>query len=141
MKYTGKWWDNRHRTENERSFAQGVVNFLYGLLAILGILFLFTSCEKEFNPNVNYVYTFSVMIQKDEWGIETWGAHQIVLDEKIEDPESFKRCYVAYLKRTGKDIDGLYNKIYYQDSKRVNVKYERETRMNCTYKDMNNCNE
>ena len=40
MKYTGKWWDTKHRTEPEREFAYGVVKILYGTLIVCGILFL-----------------------------------------------------------------------------------------------------
>jgi len=38
MKYTGKWWDNPHRTGQERYVASGVVNFLYGV--IIGFIVL-----------------------------------------------------------------------------------------------------
>lgn len=108
---------------------------------ILFLTLLFVSCEKEWNVNTNYKYTLSVLVVKDEYGIETWGSHHFIVDEMITDTESFKKCYVAYLKRSGKDIDGLYNKIYYQDSKRVKISYDGETFMNWTVKDMDNCNE
>jgi hypothetical protein len=104
-------------------------------------LIMLVSCEKELNANVNYKYTFSALVVKDQWGVETWGSHHFIVDEKIQDVESFKKCYVAYLKRSGKDIDGLYNKIYYQDSKKVKIVFDNETYLNWTYKDMDNCNE
>jgi hypothetical protein len=102
---------------------------------------MLVSCEKELNANVNYKYTFSALVVKDQWGVETWGSHHFIVDEKIQDVESFKKCYVAYLKRSGKDIDGQYNKIYYQDSKKVKIVFDNETYLNWTYKDMDNCNE
>lgn len=49
MKYTGKWWDTKHRTEPEREFAYGVVKILYGILILCGLLML-ASCEKETLP-------------------------------------------------------------------------------------------
>ena len=40
MKYTGKWWDSKHRTERERSVAWGVTLALYGLLILIGLMML-----------------------------------------------------------------------------------------------------
>ena len=82
---------------------------------LLIIPILFWGCERDFNPNTNYKYTFSAKVVKDEWGIETWGSHHFILDEKIKDMNSFKECYVNYLKWSGLDVDGMYNKIYYPD--------------------------
>jgi hypothetical protein len=128
------------RFKLDRDFLEQFTVLATGLLVGIGIVLL-VSCEKELNANVNYKYTFSALVNKDQWGVETWGSHHIILDEKIKDPEVFKKCYVAYLKRTGKDIDGLYNRVYYQDSKKVTIVFDNETFMNCTYKDMDNCNE
>jgi len=49
MKYTGKWWDSKHRTERERSVAWTVTQILYGILILTGLLIL-ASCEKETVP-------------------------------------------------------------------------------------------
>lgn len=49
MKYTGKWWDSKHRTERERSVAWTVTQILYGVLILTGLLML-ASCEKEVVP-------------------------------------------------------------------------------------------
>ena len=103
------------------------------------IVFLLCACERELSANQNYVYTFSALVHKDEWGIETWGAHQFIVDDKIEDVESFKECYVNYLKWSGLDIDGMYNKIYYQDPKHVKIEFLHNTYMNWTVKSQNNC--
>ena len=102
-------------------------------------LFLFTSCDKEYSNGKNYVYTFSALVYKDEWGIETWGAHQFIIDEKIENVESFKECYVNYLKWSGLDFDGMYNRIYYTDHKNVKIRFERETFQKLTVPEINNC--
>ena len=49
MKYTGKWWDSKHRTESERDIAWSVTKVLYGLLTLIAILIL-ASCEKQAVP-------------------------------------------------------------------------------------------
>lgn len=110
-----------------------------GRLILLLSLFLFTSCEKEYSGGENYIYMFSAKTYVDQWGIETWGGHNFIMDEKITDPESFKECYVNYLKWSGLDIDGQYNKIYYADPKNVEIRYMGKTFQRFTVKSINNC--
>ena len=94
------------------------------LLAIGFFLILInTSCERQYDSYPNYVYTFSCVIDKDEHGIETWGAHHFVVGEKIDDIESFKECYVNYLCWSGLDHDCHYKQIYYSDTKKVRIEY------------------
>ena len=100
--------------------------------------FLF-SCEKDFHPDVNYVYTFSALVHKDEWGLETWGAHQFIVDNKIENLTKFKECYVNYLKWSGLDEDGMYKKIYYADPKHVKVEFLKESRLMWTVSAHDGC--
>jgi hypothetical protein len=128
------------RFKLDRDFLEQFTVLVTGLLLGIGIVLL-VSCEKELNANVNYKYTFSAMVSEDQYGIKTWGSHHFIVDEKIQDIESFKKCYVAYLKWSGKDIDGMYNTIYYEDNKNVKIVFKNETFMGCTYKSMNNCNE
>jgi len=109
------------------------------LLLLLLSLFMLIGCEKNFSPDKNYVYTFSALVHKDEWGIETWGAHQFVTDNEITNIEKFKECYVNYLKWSGKDKDGLYNQIFYSDHKKVKITYLRETYNLWTVKSNDNC--
>jgi len=40
MKYTGKWWDNPHRSEEDRDVAAIMVRILGGLVFVLGLLML-----------------------------------------------------------------------------------------------------
>ena len=103
------------------------------------LMMMFFSCEKEYTSKPNYVYTFSARVVKDEWGVETWGSHQFITDNKIQNEESFKKCYVAYLKWSGNDVDGLYNSIYYTDPKLVKVQYIGTTYKNFMVKNINNC--
>jgi len=103
------------------------------------VLMVLVGCEKEYSKGNNYVYTFSGLVVKDQWGIETWGAHQFVTDELIEDVESFKECYVNYLYWSGLDEDGMYKKIYYQDSKKIKIQYVGKTYARYTNKNVNNC--
>ena len=84
---------------------------------------LFVNCERNYDSYPNYVYTFSCLIDKDEYGIETWGAHHFVVGEKIDDIESFKECYVNYLCWNELDVDCHYKQIYYSDHKKVKIKY------------------
>jgi len=52
MKYTGKWWDSKHRTERERDIAWRVTQLLYGFLILIGLVLL-AACEKEeLNGNI-----------------------------------------------------------------------------------------
>ena len=44
MKYTGKWWDSPHRSEEDRDVAAIMVRILGGLAFVLGLLMLL-SCE------------------------------------------------------------------------------------------------
>ena len=66
MKYTGKWWDSKHRTEPERDIAWSVTKVLYGLLALIAILIL-ASCEKQAAPtrilNGTYIVESKVWIE------------------------------------------------------------------------------
>jgi len=109
------------------------------LLVLLLLWTLFIGCEREFKAQENYVYTFSALTNKDEWGIETWGAHQFIVNEEITDVEHFKECYVNYLKWSGLDIDGMYNRIYYNDPKNVKIKFNNKTYLRWTVKSQNNC--
>jgi hypothetical protein len=43
MKYTGKWWDNPRRNEDERQVASMMAKLLTGLLVILGVLVLISN--------------------------------------------------------------------------------------------------
>ena len=108
---------------------------------LLIIPILFWGCEKDFNPNTNYKYTFSAKVVKDEWGIETWGSHHFILDEKIKDMNSFKECYVNYLKWSGLDVDGLYNRIYYKDPKDVKIEFDGEVFTMWTVSNQDACQE
>ena len=108
------------------------------LLILFGILSL-TACEKEYSGGQNYVYTFAAKTYVDQWGIETWGGHNFIIDEKIQDVDKFKECYVNYLKWSGLDFDGQYNKIYYADPKNVSIKYMGTTPNRFTVKSIDNC--
>lgn len=112
-----------------------------GLILLIGAIVFLTSCEKEYSGGTNYRYMFQAKIKTDEWGIPTWGGHQFTTDEKIKDIESFKQCYVAYLKRSGKDVDGLYNKLYWQDSKNIEITYDGTTYARWTNITINGCGE
>ena len=107
------------------------------LLFLIPLLFL--GCEKSYSPSPNYVYDFSALVIKDQWGIETWGGHQFVLDEKIENVENFKECYVKYLEWSGLDIDGMYKKVYYTDRKNVQIKYVGRSYSKFTVKSQDAC--
>ena len=102
---------------------------------------LLWGCEKEYSSGENYKYMFQAKIQTDEWGIQTWGGHLFTTDEKIKDIESFKKCYVAYLKWSGLDVDGLYNRLYWQDTKNIRITYEGKTYSRWTNIDINLCGE
>jgi hypothetical protein len=116
-----------------------VSSAVIGLVFLIGTIIFLSSCEKEWTPKPNYQYTFSARVVKDEWGVETWGSHHFITDEKITNEDEFKKCYVAYLKRTGNDVDGLYNRIYWTDNKLVKIEYEGTTYNNITVKIINNC--
>ena len=107
-------------------------------LLILTILFV-TSCENTYKPNKNYRYTFSGLSHKDNIGRKVYGSHYFILDERIKDVESFKECYVNYLKWSGLDVDGLYNTLYYQDTKNISIKYDGTTYVRFTPKQNNIC--
>lgn len=87
---------------------------------ILIVLWL-TSCENKYQPNNNYVYTFSAMTHKDDYGRKQWSAHHFVIDEQIKNLGSFKECYVNYLEWSGLDPSGTYKKVYYADPKNINI--------------------
>ena len=116
-----------------------VAGAFMGLVFLIVAIILLVSCEKEWSTKPNYRYTFSARVVKDQWGVETWGSHHFITDEKITNTEKFKECYVAYLKRTGLDVDGLYNRIYWTDKKLVKVEYDGTTYNNITVKTINNC--
>jgi len=116
-----------------------VAGAFMGLVFLIVAIIFLSSCEKELTPKPNYRYTFSARVVKDQWGVETWGSHHFITDEKIVNEESFKKCYVTYLKRTGLDVDGLYNKIYYTDNKLVKIQYDGTTYNNITVKNINDC--
>jgi len=97
------------------------------------------SCEREFDAYPNYAYTFSALVEKDQWGIETWGAHHFVTSEKIQDVEAFKECYVKYLCWSGLDKDCNYKKIFYADRKHVKIEYIGKSPAVRTVIDINNC--
>lgn len=107
------------------------------LLILLSLVLI--SCEKDYAPGPNYMYDFSALVVKDQWGVETWGGHQFILDEKIEDVEAFKECYVNYLKWSGLDHDGMYKKIYYADRKNVKIKYVGKSFIKFTVKAQDAC--
>lgn len=44
MKYTGKWWDNPQRNEDERRVASFMYKTLIGIVVTLGVLFLMVGC-------------------------------------------------------------------------------------------------
>ena len=104
------------------------------------LLLLFVSCEREYDAYPNYVYTFSYLNNKDQWGIETWGAHQFVTKDKITDTESFKECYVKYLCWSGLDDGCEIKKIYYKDHKHVKIEYVGKAPALSVSIDINNCN-
>ena len=97
------------------------------------------SCERQYDAYPNYVYTFSCLIDKDEWGIESWGAHHFVVSEKIDDIEAFKECYVNYLCWSGLDVDCHYKQIYYSDTKKVQIKYVGKSPQARTLDKIDNC--
>ena len=106
-------------------------------LVLFALLLL--GCEEEYSSTPNYAYTFSYLANKDEWGVETWGAHHFVTNEKIQDIESFKECYVKYLCWNGLDQDCIIKKIYYSDSKKVKIEYLGKSPAIRTVIDINNC--
>jgi hypothetical protein len=116
-----------------------IIWYGFKLSLLILTIFFFTSCEKEYSSGKNYTYTFSALVVKDQWGIETWGSHHFVTDEKIENEDSFKECYVNYLKRSGLDKDGMYNKIYYADRKNVKIQFIGETYQRFTVPAVNGC--
>jgi hypothetical protein len=116
-----------------------VSSAVIGLVLLIGTIIFLSSCEKEWSSKPNYRYTFSARVVKDQWGVETWGSHHFITDEPITNKELFKKCYVAYLKRTGKDVDGLYNRIYWTDNKLVKIQYDGTTYNNITVKNINDC--
>ena len=116
-----------------------IIWYGFKLSLLILTIFFFTSCEKEYSSGKNYTYTFSALVVKDQWVIETWGSHHFVTDEKIENEDSFKECYVNYLKRSGLDKDGMYNKIYYADRKNVKIQFIGETYQRFTVPAVNGC--
>jgi len=47
MKYTGKWWDNPQRNEDERRVASFMYKTLIGIFVTLGMLFLMVGCSTQ----------------------------------------------------------------------------------------------
>ncbi len=114
----------------------------YGMkftLLILTILFL-TSCENTYKANKNYLYTFSCVIEKDDYGRKVYGAHHFLLDEQIKDMSSFEECYVNYLEWSGLDKDGMYKKSYYADRKNVDIYLVDEVWGSVTVESADLCN-
>ena len=103
------------------------------------LLLVFASCEREYDAYPNYVYTFSYLNNVDEWGIETWGAHQFVTKTKITNIESFKECYVNYLCWSGLDDGCEVKKVYYADNKHVKIQYMRESFVLSVVPEFNDC--
>ena len=94
---------------------------LIKFILFISFVLLVTACENTYKPNKNYVYTFSCVIEKDDYGRKVYGAHHFVLDEQIKDMLSFKECYVNYLQWSGLDEFGMYKKSYYADRKNVEI--------------------
>ena len=103
------------------------------------VLLLLMGCEKEYNAYPNHTYTFSYLANKDQWGVETWGSHHFVTNEKIQDIEAFKECYVKYLCWNGLDKDCIVKKVYYSDRKKVKIQYLGKSPAVRTVIDINNC--
>jgi hypothetical protein len=115
-----------------------IVNMKRYLIFLL--LILFTSCEKEYSSSRAHVYSFQCLIDVDQWGIETWGGHQFIVKDKIQDISEFKECYVKYLCWNDLDIDCFYKKQYYIDDKFVKIRYEGTTYNRWTLESINDCN-
>lgn len=113
---------------------------LIKFILFISFVFLVTACENTYKANKNYVYTFSCVTHKDDYGRKIYGAHHFVLDEQIKDMESFKECYVNYLQWSGLDEFGMYKKAYYQDRKNVEITLKDETWGNITVTDADLCN-
>lgn len=110
------------------------------LVALLLVLLTLNSCENERHLDKNYVYTFSGVIDKDDYGRNIWGAHHFILDEKIKNMASFKECYVIYLEWSGLDKDGMYKKSYYLDDKNIKIELQDEVWGTTTVKNADLCN-
>ena len=50
MKYTGKWWDNPDRSDQERPVAQAVARSLIFIVALVLTLILLTGCSTQQEP-------------------------------------------------------------------------------------------
>ena len=111
----------------------------YGMkftLLIFTILWL-TSCENTYKANKNYIYTFQGTTHKDNLGRKVYGGHHFITDEKIQDMESFKECYVNFLDwYMG---DNVPKKVYYQDHKNVTITFDGTTPARFTLPEINNC--
>lgn len=118
-----------------KAFLELTIGIIGGTLLILTL----TGCEKEYSQGKNHAYTFSGLVVKDQWGVETWGSHHFVTDVEIENTESFKECYVNYLKWSGLDKDGMYNQAYYANPKNIKITYIGTTYQRYTVKAVNNC--
>jgi hypothetical protein len=113
---------------------------LIKFILFISFVLLVTACENTYKPNKNYVYTFSCVIEKDDYGRKVYGAHHFVLDEQIKDMSSFEECYVNYLQWSGLDKDGMYKKSYYADRKNVNIYLVDEVWGNVTLESADLCN-
>jgi len=109
------------------------------ILSLLTVLAV-TSCEKDYGKAPNHLYSFSAKVLVDQYGIETWSGHQFVLDEKIENIEAFKECYVSYMAREWDlPIAKDYKKVFYQDNKNVKIKYIGKSYVMMTNKTVDLC--
>ena len=108
-------------------------------LFILFVLWL-VSCENTYKANKNYKYTFSCVIEKDDYGRKIYGAHHFILDNQIKDMSSFKECYVNYLEWSGLDRAAMYKKAYYEDRKNVDIYLVDDVWGGVTVNDADLCN-
>ena len=107
-----------------------------GLLIVLATV----SCEKDYGKAPNHMYDFSAKLSVDQWGIETWGGHNFILDEKIENIEQFKECYVNYMAREWDlPVAKEYKKAFYQDHKNVKIRYMGKSYVMYTNKTVDLC--
>ena len=110
-------------------------------LLLIGGFFIMinTSCEREYDAYPNHIYTFSYLVDKDQYGIETWGAHHFVVKDKITNIESFKECYANYLCWGELDNGCEVKKIYYRNRNHVKITYIGKSPALTSLTDINNC--
>ena len=104
---------------------------------VLLLMVVLMGCDREYSQGDNYQYTFMALYDVDQWGIKSYGGHQFITDEPIQDMESFKECYVNFLDwYMGNDIP---KKVYYQDHKNVTITFDGTTPIRFTLPEVNNC--